>query len=160
MSERELVQHIVGLPDKYEAIMIALSTNRGIAFVDLRQTLLNFEKKEQDRKSKFRTYRIQDKNKPRPKSCFICSKTRHLQKDCWFAKNNKRKNSGKPCTGMKRPNYKNKHTRISKERSTLDKESALSANETLIIEENMNEWHLESACTSHMAPSETGATLK
>ena len=52
MSERELVQHIVGLPDKYEAIMIALSTNRGIAFVDLRQTLLNFEKKEQDRKSR------------------------------------------------------------------------------------------------------------
>ena len=61
VTERELVRYIVeGLPDKYETITLALSANRGIRFIDLRQTLMNFEKKEKDKKNEFKAYRTQN----------------------------------------------------------------------------------------------------
>ena len=55
MPERQLVRYIVeSLPDKYETITLALSTNRAITFMGLKPTFLNFEKKGQDRKNEFR----------------------------------------------------------------------------------------------------------
>lgn len=156
VTERELVRYIVeGLPNKYETIVLALSANRGIKFVDLRQTLLNFEKKAQDRKNEFRAYRTQDKMRPKFKTCFVCNKPGHLQKDCWYGKNNmKRKNNGKPNASVKNSNYyKNEHARISKEETFPGKESALTTREKENIKDNMSEWHLDSACTSHMTPS-------
>ena len=91
-----------------------------------------------DKTEKTNSERIQDKNNPRPKSSFVCSKTGHTQEDYWFVQNNKRKNSGKLSTSMKNPYYKNEHARIFKERSTVSKVSALSTNEALIIEENIS----------------------
>ncbi|UYV74132.1 hypothetical protein LAZ67_11002211 [Cordylochernes scorpioides] len=53
VTERELVRYIVeGLTPNFDTITAALSINRGISLPDLRQTLLDFEKKKTGQKQK------------------------------------------------------------------------------------------------------------
>ncbi|GBN37769.1 hypothetical protein AVEN_172643-1 [Araneus ventricosus] len=81
ITERELVRYIIeGLPDTFESIVLPLSTNRAIPLVDLRQTLLNFEKRNAERRDEFKAYKTGDRHKA--KSYYVCNKPGHLQKDC------------------------------------------------------------------------------
>ncbi|GBM54021.1 hypothetical protein AVEN_215395-1 [Araneus ventricosus] len=91
-TARELVRYIIeGLPDTFESIALPLSTKRAIPLVDLRQTLLNFEKNAVRRNEEFKAYKTGDRHKA--KSCYLCNKPGHFQKDCWLRKNQNGKNS-------------------------------------------------------------------
>ncbi|UYV69112.1 hypothetical protein LAZ67_6002474, partial [Cordylochernes scorpioides] len=90
VTERELVRYIVeGLTPNFDTIAAALSINREISLPDLRQTLLDFEKKRQDRSKNHENAFRSSGNQFKEKSCFICKRKGHFKKDCWFNPNNK-----------------------------------------------------------------------
>ncbi|UYV61181.1 hypothetical protein LAZ67_1003719 [Cordylochernes scorpioides] len=85
VTERELVRYIVeGLTPNFDTITAALSINREISLPDLRQTLLDFEKKRQDRSKNPENAFRSSGNQFKEKSCFICKRNGHFKKDCWF----------------------------------------------------------------------------
>ncbi|GBN43731.1 hypothetical protein AVEN_49864-1 [Araneus ventricosus] len=157
VTERELVRYIIeGLPDTFECIAWPLSTNRAIPLVDFRQTLLNFEKKNAERRNEeFKAYKTGDRHKA--KSCYVCNKPGHLQKDCWFRINQ----NGKNFRMKKHPvrsrangrnyDHRSEHAKISKESDKKEFAFTLHEEDT----DALAEWHLDSACTSHMTPNET-----
>ncbi|GBM09650.1 hypothetical protein AVEN_60278-1 [Araneus ventricosus] len=158
-TERELVRYIIeGLPDTFESIALPLSTNRAIPLVDLRQTLLNFEKKNAEKRNEeFKAYKTGDRHKA--KSCYVCNKPGHLQKDCWFRKKQNGKNFQMKkypvrsrANGRNYEQHRSEHAKISKESDK--KEFALTLHEE-DTDDALTEWHLDSACTYHMTPDET-----
>lgn len=144
IDERELVRYIVeGLPEKYNPISATLIVNRGITLSHLRQILLDFEKKLGESKPNVSAFRTSvHKNK----ICYICRKSGHLQKQCWYNPQNKRncnknKVNKKPFNRSEQANLSNEHEE--------NKEFALFTHSKENINETL-EWHLDSACTSHM----------
>ncbi|UYV71195.1 hypothetical protein LAZ67_8002127 [Cordylochernes scorpioides] len=90
VTERELVRYIVeGLTPNFDTIAAALSINRGISLPDLRQPLLDFEKKRQDRSKNHENAFRSPGNQFEEKSCYVCKRKGHFKKDCWFNPNNK-----------------------------------------------------------------------
>ncbi|UYV74425.1 K02A2.6-like, partial [Cordylochernes scorpioides] len=167
VTERELVRYIVeGLTPNFDTITAALSINREISLPDLRQTLLDFEKKRQDRSKNHENAFRSSGNQFKEKSCFICKRKGHFKKDCWFNPNNKgnQKNTTNKNNMASTRNYhkgpkQNKDTARSaiqerteepSQRRNSTSEYALHASTREERPTTQDVWIIDSACTSHM----------
>ncbi|UYV76289.1 hypothetical protein LAZ67_13003275 [Cordylochernes scorpioides] len=167
VTERELVRYIVeGLTPNFDTITAALSINRGISLPDLRQTLLDFEKKRQDRSKNHENAFRSSGNQFKEKSCYICKRKGHFKKDCWFNPNNKgnQKNTTNKNNMASTRNYhkgpkQNKDTARSaiqerteepSQRRDSTSEYALHASTREERPTTQDVWIIDSACTSHM----------
>ncbi|UYV65302.1 hypothetical protein LAZ67_3003881 [Cordylochernes scorpioides] len=167
VTERELVRYIVeGLTPNFDTIAAALSINREISLPDLRQTLLDFEKKRQDRNKNHENAFRSSGNQFKEKSCFICKRKGHFKKDCWFNPNNKgnqnnttNKNNMASTRNYHKGPKQNKDTARSaiQERTEEPSQRRNSTSEyalhVITREERpttQDVWIIDSACTSHM----------
>ncbi|UYV83405.1 hypothetical protein LAZ67_23000904, partial [Cordylochernes scorpioides] len=167
VTERELVRYIVeGLTPNFDTITAALSINREISLPDLRQTLLDFEKKRQDRSKNPENAFRSSGNQFKEKSCFICKRKGHFKKDCWFNPDNKgnQKNTTNKNNMASTRNYhkgpkQNKDTARSaiqerteepSQRRDSTSEYALHASTREERPTTQDVWIIDSACTSHM----------
>ncbi|UYV64621.1 hypothetical protein LAZ67_3001351 [Cordylochernes scorpioides] len=167
VTERELVRYIVeGLTPNFDTIAAALSINREISLPDLRQALLDFEKKRQDRSKNHENAFRSSGNQFKEKSCFICKRKGHFKKDCWFNPDNKgnQKNTTNKNNMASTRNYhkgpkQNKDTARSaiQERTEEPSQRRDSTSEyalhVITREERpttQDVWIIDSACTSHM----------
>ncbi|GBO42325.1 hypothetical protein AVEN_184285-1 [Araneus ventricosus] len=105
----------------------------------------------------FKAYKTGDRHKA--KSCYVCNKPGHLQKDCWFRKNQNGKNFRMKkhpvrnrAKGKHYDQHRSKHAEISKESDKEEFAFTLHEEDT---EDALTERHLDSACTSHMTSNET-----
>ncbi|UYV74917.1 hypothetical protein LAZ67_12001798 [Cordylochernes scorpioides] len=167
VTERELVRYIVeGLTPNFDTITAALSINREISLPDLRQALLDFEKKRQDRSKNPENAFRSSGNQFKEKSCFICKRKGHFKKDCWFNPDNKgnQKNTTNKNNMASTRNYhkgpkQNKDTARSaiqerteepSQRRDSTSEYALHASTREERPTTQDVWIIDSACTSHM----------
>ncbi|UYV77867.1 hypothetical protein LAZ67_15002623, partial [Cordylochernes scorpioides] len=167
VTERELVRYIVeGLTPNFDTITAALSINREISLPDLRQTLLDFEKKRQDRSKNHENAFRSSGNQLKEKSCFICKRKGHFKKDSWFNPDNKgnQKNTTNKNNMASTRNYhkgpkQNKDTARSaiqerteepSRRRGSTSEYALHASTREERPTTQDVWIIDSACTSHM----------
>ncbi|UYV65758.1 hypothetical protein LAZ67_3005352 [Cordylochernes scorpioides] len=167
VTERELVRYIVeGLTPNFDTIAAALSINREISLPDLRQALLDFEKKRQDRSKNHENAFRSSGNQFKEKSCYICKRKGHFKKDCWFNPDNKgnQKNTTNKNNMASTRNYhkgpkQNKDTARSaiqerteepSQRRDSTSEYALHASTREERPTTQDVWIIDSACTSHM----------
>ncbi|UYV69328.1 hypothetical protein LAZ67_6003255, partial [Cordylochernes scorpioides] len=167
VTERELVRYIVeGLTPNFDTITAALSINREISLPDLRQALLDFEKKRQDRSKNHENAFRSSGNQFKEKSCYICKRKGHFKKDCWFNPDNKgnQKNTTNKNNMASTRNYhkgpkQNKDTARSaiqerteepSQRRDSTSEYALHASTREERPTTQDVWIIDSACTSHI----------
>ncbi|UYV62276.1 hypothetical protein LAZ67_1008425 [Cordylochernes scorpioides] len=167
VTERELVRYIVeGLTPNFDTITAALSINREIFLPDLRQTLLDFEKKRQDRSKNHENAFRSSGNQFKEKSCYICKRKGHFKKDCWFNPNKKgnqnnttNKNNMASTRNYHKGPKQNKDTARSaiqerteepSQRRDSTSEYALHASTREERPTTQDVWIIDSACTSHM----------
>lgn len=145
ITERELVRYIVeGLPEKYNVITATLIANRGITLSHLRQVLLDFENKIPESRNNL-SASVFRSTVSKNKKCFICSKTGHFQNQCWFNPQNKKNTKNK--TNKKYFDKREEAKLLQENKKTTEFALFTCLNETI---EDITEWHLDSACTSHM----------
>ncbi|UYV84667.1 hypothetical protein LAZ67_X003043 [Cordylochernes scorpioides] len=167
VTERELVRYIVeGLTPNFDTITAALSINREISLPDMRQTLLDFEKKRQERSKNHENAFRSSGNQSKEKSCFIWKRKGHFKEDCWFSPNNKgnQKNTTNKNNMASTRNYhkgpkQNKDTARSaiQERTEEPSQRRDPTSEYTLHVSTREErpttqdvWIIDSACSSHM----------
>ncbi|UYV60352.1 hypothetical protein LAZ67_1000919 [Cordylochernes scorpioides] len=153
ITDKEIIRYILeGLPDKYNNVITSILANRNMDFNGMRQNLLDFEKRNPERRQEHVKVYKTSSNQNKVKTCFCCGKTGHFQKDCWFKNRNKVDHQKTKQFPTKRftKNHEEKANITKEHIPNKDKqEFALTAG----IEQRkiVNEWQLDSACTSHMS---------
>ncbi|UYV73744.1 hypothetical protein LAZ67_11000678, partial [Cordylochernes scorpioides] len=153
ITDKKIIRYILeGLPDKYNNVITSILANRNMDFNGMRQNLLDFEKRNPERRQEHVKVYKTSSNQNKVKTCFCCGKTGHFQKDCWFKNRNKVEHQKTKQFPTKRftKNHEEKANITKEHIPNKDKqEFALTAG----IEQRkmVNEWQLDSACTSHMS---------